>query len=157
VPANNRKYLEQVAELRAASPGQVRDFRTYQDVLDQFAPDLAEFVLAVVNQHKRLAAASDAERIAARLGHFPTIRSNVRANMYLMFHCLVHKKGAGRDKVGDYRHVAEAAYCEAMVTADRQLAKTAPLINPELRVLRLADLEAHPHTPPTIAMEPTAP
>jgi hypothetical protein len=52
----------------------------------------------------------------------------------------VHGTGAGRDKMGDYRNVAEAAYCTALATADGQVVKIARKINPELLVLTFETL-----------------
>jgi hypothetical protein len=135
VSKNDAIYLRQVDELCTQYPGEVRRFRTYEDVLTQFAPDLFRFVEAVVNRLRKLVSADEARRIASRMDEFPAIRSVMRTHMYLMFHCLVHGTGAGRDKLGDYRHVAEAAYCRALPTADRQLAKSGRKINPQLLVL----------------------
>ena len=42
--------------------------------------------------------------------------------------------------MGDYRNVAEAAYCTALATADGQLVKIARKINPELLVLTFETL-----------------
>ena len=51
IEANARKndalYIKQVDELRAQYPGKVRRFRTFEDVLTQFAPDLHRFVEVV--------------------------------------------------------------------------------------------------------------
>ena len=144
IKANVRKnddlYITQVNELRAQYPDKDRRFQTYEDVLMQFGPDLHRFVEANANRSRRLVSAAEARRIAKRVDAFPAIRSVTRAGMYLMFHCLVHGTGAGRDKIGDYRNVAEAAYCTALATADEQLAKTAPRINPELLVLTFETL-----------------
>ena len=60
VPENYGQYLRQVDELRAQFPGRVPRLRTYEQVLNQFAPDLHRFVAAVVNQHRQLASADDA-------------------------------------------------------------------------------------------------
>jgi hypothetical protein len=142
-PKNDALYLRQVDELRVQYPGKVRRFSTYEDVLIRFAPDAHRFVKAGVNRSRRLISADEARRIANRIDEFPTIRSVVRAHMYLLFHCLVHRTGAARDKLGDYRHVVEAAYCKALATADRRLAKTIPKINPELLVLTFETLWGH--------------
>lgn len=147
IAANVRKndafYIKQVEELRARYPGKIRRFRTYEDVLTQFTPDLHRFVEADVNRPQRLVSADEALRIANRLDEFPTIRSVVRAGMYLRFHCLVYGTGARRSNMGDYRNVVEAAYCAALATADRQLAKIAPRINPELRVLTFENISGN--------------
>lgn len=82
-PKNDSDYLAHVAGLRAANPGKVRRFRKYQDVLDQFTPDLPSFVAAAVNQHRQLVSVEAARRIAQKIDDFPAIRSVVRANMYL--------------------------------------------------------------------------
>jgi hypothetical protein len=140
VRKNDAFYIKQVEELRAQYPGKIRRFRTYEDVLTQFTPDLHRFVEADVNRQQRLVSADEALRIAKRVDEFPTIRSVVRAGMYLRFHCLVSGTGARRSNMGDYRNVVEAAYCTALATADRQLAKIAPRINPELRVLTFENI-----------------
>ena len=132
---NDELYIKQVKALRDQYPGKVRQFSTFEDVLVQFTPDLHRFVEVRVNRPQRLISADEARRIAHRIDEFPAIRSVVRAHLYLMFHCLQNSKGPGRDKLDDYRHVAEAAYCKAFATADEQLAQTAPKINPELLVL----------------------
>lgn len=140
VPKNDALYLRQVNELRAQYPDEGRRFRTYEDVLTQFAPDLDGFVEAAINRQRRVVSPDEARAIANRVDEFPAICSVVRAHIYFVFHCLVHSTGAGRDKLGDYRSVAEAAYCRALVTADRQLAKTAVRINPELLALTFETL-----------------
>lgn len=139
-PKKDALYLRQVDELRARYPGKVRRFRTYEDVLTQFLPDLPRFVEANVNQARRLVYPDDARRIAARIHEFPAISSVVRAHVYLLFHCLVHHTGAARDKLGDYRHVAEAAYCNVLATADQRLANTVSRINPQLRALTFEEI-----------------
>ena len=139
-PKNDALYLRQIDELRAQYPAKVRKFRTYDEVLTQFAPDLHRFVESAVNRRRRLVFTDEARGIAERVDEFPAIRSVVRAQMYLMFHCLAHGTGAARDKMGDYRNVAEAAYCTGLATADRRLAKIAPKINPELLVLTFETL-----------------
>lgn len=142
-PKNDASYLGQVDELRAQYASSFQPLRTYEDVLTQFAPDLHRFVDAAINQTQRLISADEARRMATRIEELPAVRSFVRTQIYLIFHCLVHRTGAGRDKLGDYRHVVEAAYCEALATADRQLAKTVRRINPHLRTLTFETIWGH--------------
>jgi hypothetical protein len=137
---NDALYIRQVDELRAQYPGQVRRFRTYQDVLTQFDPDLHRFVEVNINRYRRLVSPDEARRIAHRIDEFPAIRSLVRTHFYFLFHCLANHIGAGRDKLGDYRHVVEASYCKALSTADGRLTKVAPRINPDFLVLEFETL-----------------
>jgi hypothetical protein len=57
-----------------------------------------------------------------------------------MFVWITQSVVPGPDKLDDPRHVLEASYCDAIVIEDQQFRRNANLINPDLKVIRLADL-----------------
>jgi hypothetical protein len=89
---------------------------------------------------KRRVSLAEAHEIYHRIDSFTAIRSTVRANVYLSAICIIHQDVPGKDKIDDYRHIIEASYCDMFVTDDEQLSRTVPRINPDLKVLKGAQL-----------------
>ncbi len=111
--------------------------QTFEDVfraLDDEIPRIIEEVL------RRSVTAFEARELYMRLDEFPAIRSVVRAQLYLWAIPILHRTGASRDKLDDYRHVIEASYADVFVTGDEQLARTVPRIHPTLAVFSWADI-----------------
>ena len=131
LPVQSQAYLRHVAEVKAGNPA-IQRMRTFEQVLSYFSGDLAGLIREVL---KNTVSQTEADELAARLDSFPALRSVVRANVYRCFIHIAHEQPAGKDKISDPRQVIDASYSDALVTNDRQLARLAQQINPDLTVL----------------------
>lgn len=136
-PASMEKYLAELKKLRRNFPGNVRRFRTFEQVEAFFRPDLARFVAGLDGLSLSI---DEAEAIAAAIDRYPAIRTSVYFCWNALFICLVDGRVPSVDKVDDYRHVIEASYCDVFVSNDNQLLRSIPRLHPTLAALRIDDL-----------------
>jgi hypothetical protein len=123
---------------RAVAAGRPRP-KTFEDVLAEFDDQVPGIIRQLLGNRVSV---SEAAELHARLNEFPALRSTVRANLYHWGLPLIHDTGASRDKNDDYRHVIEASYCQALVTGDKQLARTTPRLHPGLLIVTWSELGA---------------
>lgn len=118
-------------ELFKKSPPSER-IRTFEDVFAYYKNDFPSLIIKIFND-------SLSEEIALavieKIDTYHTIRSNLRAQIYLMYVQLVQISVPASDKVDDHRHIIEAAYCDAFITSDSQLINNANKINPNLEII----------------------
>lgn len=138
-PSSSDLYIEHIEGIRSANPELLPKGRQFDDVVRYFQPQFPRFVAALLPIH---ATAAECRSLSLRLDEFPCLRATLRANLYMCFIMVVHGVKPGKDKLDDYRHVVEAAYCDVILTADDQLESTAPRITPGLRVIPFRDLWA---------------
>ena len=117
----------------------VRDLRTFDDVWEYFERrgDIPRLIADVLH-HK--ISSSEASELAARLPSFPAIGAATRANVYLNFIMVAGAVRPGRDKMDDYTHCIEAAYCPALISADGQQITALRSISPSVRPIAWDDL-----------------
>jgi hypothetical protein len=136
--------ISQFARARNSAPASVPSFQTVDDVYSYFeakgATGLPALLIQIYAHHGVRVGQAEAAELVARLGTLHALRALVRANCYLSQICFADGIAPGRDKLGDYRHVVDASYCAAIVTADGQLIRTAPRINPALIVVPFESL-----------------
>jgi len=109
--------------------------RSFDDILAYYKPMipvLIEQLLPINNDQ--------ASEIAARIDEFPTLKSIVMANFYMVFIAVVHKVPPASDKVDDHRHVIEASYCDAFITEERQLLSNIEFINSNLEPIKWSSI-----------------
>ena len=125
-------HLAHIRSVRSNEEAHNIELKTFEDVMSYFqsqVPDLIHY-----RMQSRITR-SEASEIAQRLDFFPAIRSAVRADLYMNFICIVHGNRPGFDKLDDYRHVIECSYCDALITGDNQLYRTANQINPDIEMV----------------------
>jgi len=127
------QYVEEAATIRQRNPA-ARSLKTYNDVWRYFEEkgQFPHIVRAIIDRDLSVTEASE---MVARLDSFPATRNAIRANVYLMFIMITKHAKPGKDKLDDYRHMIEASYCAAFVTADNQQIGAAPFICPELTLI----------------------
>jgi len=113
------------------------NLKTYYDVYKYFEKDIPDLLYKMLDKKITI---SEAEEISSKLEMFPAINAAVRANIYLCYIPIVHKNIPGKDKYDDYRHLIEGSYCNFIITGDKQLIYTTPLINPFLKAINIEDL-----------------
>ena len=132
-PSSSAQYIKQIAQVRASQPNLMPKGRQFEDVITYFRPQFPQIVAAIL--HPRAVTPSECTRLSENLDEYPSLRAAVRANLYMCFIMIVHGATPGDDKLDDYRHVIEAAYCDAILTADKQLERTATRITPQITVI----------------------
>jgi hypothetical protein len=140
-PRQYGRFMAKVERLAPRRSPRARSLRTFESVLalgDRNGGDLVREIM-----YGRISR-DDGARMWRRLDDFPTLRTIARANAYLSTTPIAHRRRPALDKIDDYRHVIEASYCQVFITADEQLARTAPKLHPDLRVVRFAELIARP-------------
>ncbi len=130
-------FIAQVDEVRTISPETFKLLRTFEDVLEKFETDVPSLIEKIL---RGLATPSEAKGLAKKLGSYPALRASVRANLYVTSVCITTKRRPGFDKLDDNRHAIDAAYFNALVTNDKQLANNAPKIAPGLETLSWEDI-----------------
>lgn len=136
-PARMMQYRETVRRELQSRPADAPRLRTFADVLREAACHVPEIIANIVPGQLSL---EECHRISESLDEYPTIRSIVRANLYLSSIPILHDALPGDAKLDDYRHVIEASYADVLVTGDEQLANTAPRLHPNLAGLRWREL-----------------
>lgn len=129
LPQTIQKYIERVTDFRAGQPNALPKLMTFNDAVRYFEPMVAVAIPEIL--HRRVNT-SEAACIAKRLNELPAIRSVVRANIYYSWVCISYRVAPAKDKVDDFCHVIEAAYCAALLSSDRKLLAAVPEINPAL-------------------------
>lgn len=111
--------------------------RTFEDVFAYYQNDLYTLIIKIFNgklsEEHALAILNNIDRLHS-------IRTRLRADIYLLYVELVQKVVPAKDKVDDHRHIVEAAYCEKFITNDTQLIKNTRKINPNIEVIEWASL-----------------
>lgn len=133
-PLHARFHMDQGALTRRLKTPKVKSFEDLVAMMENALPELIFQVL------KRRVSRSEAKELSQRLDSFPTLRTTVRANLYLSFIAFVHVTQPAFDKLDDYRHVIEASYCDALITCDGQLNNTAPKLHPGLLRIHFDDM-----------------
>ena len=131
LPVQSQAYLRHVREVMTRNPP-AQKLRTFGDVLAHFTEGIPKIIRRI---YRNAITVEEANELANRLDSFPTLRAAVRANIYYCFVHIVHRRSPAKDKISDPRHAIDASYSDALVTNDRQLAKLAPQLNPDLTVL----------------------
>lgn len=130
-------YIRHVQRVKQRNPQRLAGIRSFDHVQHYFNPQLPEIIRAILREGITPA---EAREFKARLQEFPALRSTVNANLFLMFVCITQGAIPRVDKIDDHRHIIEASYCDATVIQDKQLRRNASRINPDLKVLSLANL-----------------
>jgi hypothetical protein len=125
------KISEHNLELFKKNPPSKR-LRTFEDVFTYYENDFPSLIVKIFNDEL---SEKKALAVIEKIDTYPTIRSNLRAQIYLMFVELVNGVVPNKDKVDDHRHIIEAAYCDAFITNDSQLTNNANKINPNLEII----------------------
>ncbi len=117
----------------------VRGLRTFDDVWQYYERrgDIPRLIADVLH-HK--ISSSEASELAGRLPSFPAIGAATRANVYLNFIMVAGAVRPGKDKMDDYTHCIEAAYCPGFVSADGQQITALRSISPDVRPIAWDDL-----------------
>src|SRR3989442_1263435 len=136
-PNTATAYIEHVRRVRGTRGDSLPALRRFPDVAEYFRDRWPDMIRALL--HNGITSA-EARELSARLTTFPAIRSTLNANLYLMFICIAHEAVPGDDKLGDYRHLIDASYCDAIVLYDDRARSAAPYIAPQLQVLSFEDL-----------------
>lgn len=136
-PLENNQYLQQILEINRIDPDRFNGIKTFDHALKHFNGDVPAIIMNVV---KRGVSKFEATEISERLDSFPCIRSLVRANIYLCFIMIRNQVDPSYDRVDDFRQVADASYCDAFITNDEQLARTASHVNARVRVVRWREI-----------------
>jgi hypothetical protein len=136
-PAGMLDYVSHVRRLRETNPAAVNGIRTEDDLLLRLETKMPQMIQEILRRSVTLA---EAKELFLRLGKFSALRATVYANLALMLTCITQSVPPSIDKLDDYRHVIEAAYCEVLVTDDHQLTAKAKAIHPELNVAGLLDI-----------------
>lgn len=130
-------YIAQIKQTTNKPQFKKKSLRTFDQVYTELENQIPDLIYrSLTGKVTR----SEALELAKRMSSFPAIRSTARSHAYLSAICIIHKNIPGRDKLDDYRHIIEASYCDIFITNDRQLSRTIPHINPDLRVLLWDDL-----------------
>ena len=138
-PAGMLDYVSHVRRLRETNPTSVNRIRTEDDLCLRFKAKMPQMIQEILRRSVTLA---EAKELFLRLREFPALRATVYANLALMLPCITQGVPPRIDKLDDYRHVIEAAYCDLLVTDDHQLTARAKAIHPELHVAGFSDVIA---------------
>lgn len=130
-PLEDEGYLHRVRQVNKYNPNEYRNIKTFEDALGYFDSRIPGFIVPIL---KGGVSNSEAKELYQRLDSFPSLRSVVRANLYLCFIIIRNEQHPSYDRVDDFRHVIDASYCDAFFTNDRQLSRTANCINPDITV-----------------------
>jgi hypothetical protein len=125
-PAFMNGYLSKVADLRHHSAEDAPRFRTYDQLAAFFSPDLAQWIGGMPGVS---VSPSEANIIARSVDKFPAIVTTVHYWWNAFFICLSDGRIPSTDKVDDYRHAVEAAYCQVFVSGDKQLLRSLERLN----------------------------
>lgn len=128
-PAAMAEYIAHVNRLCAEAPAAVNGLRTEDALFAKLTPKIPSMVREILRGG---VSAFEARELSLRLGEFPALRATVYANLGLMLTCIAERVPPGDDKLDDYRHVIEAAYCDVLVTDDAQLLAKTGVIQPKL-------------------------
>lgn len=134
-------YLKLVKAIRKRDPKAAPSFRSFTQLEQHFLPDLSRFVEALGGLDLL---PGEAERIAQDIALYPAIRSSIYFWWNAYYICLSDGRIPSVDKVDDYRHCIEAAYCQVFVSGDRQLLRTVNRLNSGLVPLSVTDLLHRP-------------
>jgi hypothetical protein len=129
LPHTIEDHIAHVAAVRWAKPDTLPKLATFDEAVLRFEPMIPAMLLETLRGQVGV---SEAVRLAERLRELPAIRSAVRANIYYSWVCISQGVAPAKDKVDDFRHVIEAAYCGALMTCDRKLLVAISRINPAL-------------------------
>lgn len=138
-PASMRGYISHVQRVRGTNPATVAGIRTEDDLLSRLKPKMPAMICEILKQSVSVSL-TEGREFLLRLNDFPALRAAVYANLALMLTCIEQNVPPRVDKLDDYRHVIEAAYCDVLVTDDGQLTVKAKAIRPSLEVIGFADV-----------------
>jgi hypothetical protein len=139
-------HISEFEKAQEVDPDITPAFRSPDAVLEYYLTQkkLPAMLLQVFESQGQRLSRSEAIEIIARLSSFPAIRTVVRANCYLLFICYAHKTTPGFDKIGDFRNLVEAAYCDSLICHDNQLTRISPWVNGNLRLVSLPEPSNNP-------------
>jgi len=107
--------------------------RSFEEVLKYYETEIPAWIEQIL---KGVASPNRAKDIAGKINSFPSLKSNVMANLYMVFIAVVYKSVPATDKVDDHRHVIDASYCDAFVTEEKQLLSNIRKINSDLKPIK---------------------
>jgi hypothetical protein len=142
-PEVGRQIRERALERIRANPAKfrkLRDLTEFQNAMEPDLPDALQHILSLVEIE-----VSDQEacELVAEMDHFPVLKTDLRAQVRLNYHGYTNPDPPGTDKVFDYHHLMEAAYCDIFVTNDKQLTQHAEFISPHLHVIKFEELPTY--------------
>ncbi len=116
--------------------------KTFEDFNAHYQISHANVLVKIL---KNAITIEQARAVLASAFRYPAIRSCINAQMYFMFIAAIEQVCPAKDKVDDYRHVVDAAYCDAIITNDGQLLNNTFKINPHLTVLTWENCQLAKH------------
>lgn len=114
--------------------------QNFDDIVTSFSDQIPNLISLIMNGNLNPCYAL---QLANNLDTYPAIRSAVRANLYLCYISIKHEQFPGKNRVDDFRHVIEAAYCDAMMVCDDTFSRTIICINPQIRVVPFEEFKLH--------------
>jgi len=111
--------------------------RTFEDVYSYYRNDIP-ILIHQIAQGK--VSEEHCNKLFHQLDKYPSLRSTVLANIYLVFIAVVHKNTAATDKVDDHRHIIEASYCSAFITNENQLLSNLKKINNRIKGIKWSSI-----------------
>lgn len=136
-PVAMSEYISHVRRLATANPGAVADIRTEDDLLSRLRPKVPSMIREIL---RGAVSMPEARELFLRLSEFRALRAALYANLALMLTCIDQRVAPADDKLDDYRHVIEAAYCDVLITDDLQLLAKTSVIHPGLNATTLAQV-----------------
>jgi hypothetical protein len=140
-PVEIENYIKHIESVRTSKGAMLSTIQSLDDMRAQYIPQFPQMIQEITNPYltdKLLDI--EAERIARNLSSYPTIRTSIMANLYLMLVCIRNGTRPSRDKIHDHKHVINASYCQVFITEEKQLQKNTKLLNPSLEVKNLNEL-----------------
>ena len=136
-PSQMSDFLQRIKSINLSTPKALKKIRTFNDCVSYFRADFPEKIREISYNKFSL---MEAKKISENLDDFPVFHSLIMATVYLNYIPIAKKAIPNDDKLDDYRHIAEASYCNAILTNDKQLGNTVRYINGNIDVIKSKDL-----------------